>query len=136
MLLIGILAAVAAPRYVQTLSQHRADAAARRIVLDLELARRQAEMTSTDRTVTFDTVVEEYQLVGLDRLDRRAGDYTVRLGDETYGSDLVSADLGGDAQIVFSGYGLPDSGGTVVVQSGGVQRTVLVDAQTGKAQVQ
>ena len=45
-------------------------------------------------------------------------------------------DMGGDAQLTFDGYGLPDTGGFVIVQAGDYQYTVVVDPETGAAEVQ
>ena len=60
----------------------------------------------------------------------------VTLSEDPYGATLVSADLGGDVFIVFDGYGASDSGGTVIVKVGNIQKTIDVDPQTGKATVQ
>ena len=83
----------------------------------------------------FDSASEAYTLPGVQDLDHAALDYTVRLQDPPYEALMVSADFGGDEVLVFDGYGLPDSGGTVVVQSGQYQKTVSVDPTTGKASV-
>ena len=50
--------------------------------------------------------------------------------------EILAPVLSGDAQVVFDGYGMPDSGGTVIVQWGSIQKTVVLDADTGKASVQ
>lgn len=135
-LIIGIMTGLAAPRFARVVSRQRADAAARRIAVDLELARRSATMSSSSRTVVFDPVAETYTLAEVDAFDRPTTTYVVRLGDDPHRADLVSADLGGDVEITFNGYGLPDTGGSVVVQVGGEQRTITVSPETGKARVE
>lgn len=136
LLIFGISAAVAVPRFTRSLSRGRADAAARRIIADLALAQRNAKMTSSSKTVIFAPSTDLYEIDGLRSIDHPAKGYTVRLGDATYQVDLVKADLGGDAQVVFDGYGRPDSGGTIAVQVGQVQVTISLDADTGRAAIE
>jgi len=120
--------------YGQALSRRRVDAAASRIVADLNLARTNAIHTSAARTVVF--TAKGYRLNGVAHPDRTLGDYAVDLSLEPYQARLVSVDLGGDQQVVFSIYGTPDSGGQVVLAVGEWTRTVTLDAQMGTASVQ
>lgn len=135
-LIIGITAGVAVPRYVNSLWCYRTDAAAKRIAADLALAQRQAMISSSSRSVQFTTQTNSYSLVGVQSMDHPAGGYGVKLSDSPYQATLVSAAFGNDAVIIFDRYGMPDGGGSVVVQAGGVQKTITVDANTGKATVQ
>jgi len=132
----AILAAMALPRYAGALSRYHAEAAARRIAADLALARDRARTYGAQRSVTFNPAAEQYQIPGLRDLKSSSGDYVVNLADRPYRADLVSADFGGDATVVFDGYGVPDGGGQVVVQVGEYQKTVVLDPNTGKAAVQ
>jgi len=130
---LAIVAAIAAPRYANTLANQRLEAAARRIVADLALAQRQAKFSGTSQTVSFDASKSSYRLAGVQKLDRSAGDYTVALAGEPYQVSIVSASFGADAEIIYDGYGVPDSGGTVTIQAGGYQMVITVDADTGRA---
>lgn len=137
LLILAILAAAAAPRFIGSLHRYRAEAAAARVAHDLRFARRQATAQSASQTVQFNSpAAHQYELVNLDDPHRPGQPYVVNLASEPYLAVIVSADFGGDATIVFNGYGRPDSIGTVTVQSGTVQRIVTVDADTGKAEVQ
>ena len=40
------------------------------------------------------------------------------------------------AGVTFDAYGVPDNGGSIVIQVGTEQRKITVDADTGKASVQ
>jgi prepilin-type N-terminal cleavage/methylation domain-containing protein len=135
-LVIGILTAVAVPRYADGLCWHRAETAAERIRADLALAQRRARMASASQTVSFDPVDHAYMIPGVPHLDHPGWEYQVDLQAAPYAASIVSADFGGDAALVFDGYGAPDSGGTVVVQSGKHQKTITVDPETGKATIQ
>lgn len=134
--IISILAAIAVPRYANSLARYRADAAARRIVADLDYARQFARSSSASVTVQFKTITNRVQLTGVPSLNDPGVDWQVELEHAPYRADLVSADFGGDAVVVFNGYGDPDSGGTAVVSVGSVVKTVVLDPDTGKAVVQ
>ncbi|HEY2413114.1 MAG TPA: type II secretion system protein [Pirellulaceae bacterium] len=136
-LIIGILAAVATPNWAAVLAKYRADAAAQRIVTDLGRVQSLAYSTSTAQTLTLNVTQSTYQIAGLRGLDRASSIYTVDLTAEPYCSALVSANFAGATQISFDGYGQPAvAGGTIVVTCGSQQRTVTVDATTGKATYQ
>ena len=57
----------------------------------------------------------------------------VDLKADPYAATIVSASFGGQPTLTFDMYGGVSSGGSVVVQAGGTQKTITVDANTGKA---
>ena len=61
-LLIGIITAVAAPRFADAVVRYRADAAAKRVAADLEFARRIAKTSGKSQTVTFSLIANGYSL--------------------------------------------------------------------------
>jgi Tfp pilus assembly protein FimT len=134
--IMGIFAALAAPRYGRASTRYRADLAAQRIAADLRWAQACAKAASAPRTVSFSTAAQQYQVLGVPSPDGVAGDYTVSLSAEPYRADLVSVSFATGPQIVFDGWGVPDGGGTVVVAAGTQQKTVTVAAGTGRATVQ
>ena len=134
-MIIALMAGIAVPRFSSAMARQRLDAAARRIVADLSLARRQARTSTTSQTVSFDVKTNSYRLVGMAHPNRAATEYQVSLSEEPYQAILVSADFGGDAEIVFDGYGMPDTDGFVLIQVGSRQEQIGVDADTGKASI-
>lgn len=134
--IMAIFAAMAVPRYADAAARFRADAAARRIAGDLGLARGEARAASQTKTVTFDVNSDRVSIAGIGGLDSASSPYVTSLGEEPYRAALVSADFGGDAEVVFDGYGVPDTGGTVLVQVGQNQKKISLDGDTGKASVQ
>lgn len=134
--IIAVIATIAAPRFGMARGRYQVDLAARRIVADLGLAQSHAKSQSAACTVSFSAATETYQLADVSALDGDATDYTVDLTVQPYGADLASANFGGDSDVVFDGWGLPDSAGTVVVTVQSEQRTIVLDAETGKAAVQ
>ena len=136
LVIVSALAGVAAPRYANSISRYRADLAAQRVAADLSQARRHALTTGAAETVTFTPASEQYQIAGLQSMDRSADDYVVSLSASPYRADLVSASFGGNATVVFDAYGVPDDGGQIVVQAGHFQKTIVLDADSGRATVQ
>ena len=136
MLVLGILAAAAGPRFANSIVQYRAQAAARRVAADLNFARRNAITTSTPRTVDFDLTNNLYTLAGIKDPDHPAMDYQVTLSNTGYPASVAAADFNGNPTVTFDIFGRPDSGGTVLVQAGSNIEAIAVDAESGKAAVQ
>jgi prepilin-type N-terminal cleavage/methylation domain-containing protein len=134
-LILGILAAVAVPRFARAISGRRVDAAALRVASDLLLAQRRARQTSASQTISFNVTAGTYTVLGMSDPDHPSTTYTVRLSEPPYEVLISSANFGGDAQLVFSGWGIPDSGGSVVVQGQTCVKTITVAAGTGEVSV-
>jgi len=134
--IFAVLAAMAVPRYGRATARYRADVAARRIAADIALTRKSARSAGAKRTLSFSVASGEYSVAGLADLRDSSADYRVDLKARPYEARMLSADFGGDAELVFDGYGAPDSGGRVRVQVGEAVRTVLFDANTCEATVQ
>ena len=133
--IMGIIAAMAAPRYASAICRFQVDTAARRLIRDLTTARERARSQGANQTVNFTVASDTYTVVGMSGLDGSAN-YTVNVSGEPYKASIVSANFGGQSSILFDGYGVPTSGGTAVLSAGGYTKTVTVDAQTGRASLQ
>ena len=137
-LIIGIITAVAAPRFAEAMVRYRADAAAKRVAADLNFARRIAKTSGKSQAVTFSLITNSYGLPGVTDLNHSSRTYSVDLTETGYPATLVSVSFGKsgmDTMVTFDRYGRPDAGGSVVVQSGSEQRTINLDAMTGKASI-
>jgi len=137
--IMGVIAAIAAPRYAASIANYHADFPARRLASDLALARASARANSSSRTVSFNTGASSYAISGMAALDARPGGYSVSLPAAPYESiikTLTFSDGKNDGQLVFNGFGAPDSGATITIGCGSFQRVVSVDASTGVASVQ
>lgn len=133
--IMGMLAAVAIPRYANSIARRRVELAAGRIVEDLALARAQAMATSASCTVTFLGGSERVRINGMKPLDPGGAVYITELSQSPYQVNLRDIDFGGDNQVIFNGFGVPDSGGTARVLVGNYARTITLDPQTGRAEV-
>jgi prepilin-type N-terminal cleavage/methylation domain-containing protein len=127
-LLVGILAASAIPRYAASLESWRSKEAASLVAADLRLAANEAQRTSTTQRVAFDVVGNRYTLSDSERFDFNDQTYERNVADSDYDGQLTSANFDGGATVTFDIYGRPDHAGTVVVRSGGVSRTVTLHA--------
>lgn len=135
-MIVGIVAAMAVPRYVGAMNRYHVDAAARRVVADIDHARSQATARSRSRRMEFRVSGGQIWMLEMGTLEDPTDKYKTKLKDEPYASEMESADFGGDHYLVFDGYGKPDSGGSVVVRRGELVRTISVDADTGRAEIQ
>lgn len=135
-LLLGIFAAMAGPRFATTIARHRADSTARRIAADLELVRNRARVTSQTHTVTFDKTANTYACAAISDPDHPGKPYTARLSETSYPARMTIVNVGGDSALNFDGYGSPDSSATITVSSGSSSRSVIVNSATGVVSVQ
>ena len=135
-LVLGILAAAGAPKFVTSLNYHRADAAARGIVLAIHTVRSAARTASQQKSIAFDIADNSFTITGVVNPDHPTQVHKIKLSGSAYRTKLTSANLGGDGILIINGFGIPDSGGTIVVTTGNKSRTVVVDSDTGTATIQ
>ncbi len=133
LLILGIVSAVAMPTFYDSLLFHRVESAARRVKADLELARSQARLTSTNQSITFAN--SSYTISNTKSLDNANHLYTVDLTQQPYSLDSATANFSNTATASFDGYGAPASGGTVVLMSKSHQCTITLDGATGEATI-
>ncbi len=134
--ILAIVGAMVVPRYAAASGRYRADLAARRIVADLELVRTRAKVSGASLTAIFSPPDNRYRIPGISAPNHPTSAYIVELDEAPYRAQIVSANFGNLKRVTFDGWGLPDNGGTVVVRVGVTDRTVVLDADTGKASVQ
>ena len=132
--IVGLVAAIAAPRYAASLARLRLESATQRLRSDIDLARQQARATSAPVTLWFRVNLNAVKILEMPRLDDPGSVYRTALGEDPYRCTLTAADFGGDDLLVFDGYGRPDSGGTLRIVHGGAGRTLTV-AANGKVSV-
>ena len=130
------LAAIAAPRYQESIIRYRADLAARRVAADLELAQATAKAKGSAQTVIINEGTDTVVLSGRAGLDPHVTEYCTELSESPYRADVTESSFPDDNNIIFDGWGIPDSGGYAIVQVGSETRTISVDADTGKATIQ
>jgi prepilin-type N-terminal cleavage/methylation domain-containing protein len=143
-MITGILFAAGVPTYINSLSSYRAMITIKRIAADLEYAQAVARRTNTSLTINFSTANSNYTLIGVTNISSRAGTtYIVEVDDEPYYGVIHSVSFNGngatdaeDSVIIFDRFGIPDSGGTLVIKCGSYQKQLTVDAATGQVTTQ
>lgn len=135
LLIMSILATVSTLLVGKSTNLFRADVAARGIVSAIDTVRTNARYSSAGKRIQFSVTNNTFTLVGAVNPDNSGQPWVVSLNGRVYEATLKSVDLGGDAELIFSGFGTPDSGGTILITAGGTSRTVTVDAATGKATI-
>lgn len=138
--ILGVVTAIAVPRFGSGMSRYQLDAAARRVVADLEWARAEAMAQSTTIEVQFEFQTHRYVLKGVESINRDSVDNAVALSEEPYNAQIISA-FGkniGDAthSMFFDMYGKADQTGTIEVKVGGDSLFIDVDSETGKVALQ
>lgn len=132
--ILGVISAIAIPRFGGSMALHRLDAAARRIAADLKLARNRAMTTSANQIFRIDGA--GYSLIGMPDPDHPAQEYRVPLAEACHGAAWIYIDAGGDSDLVFNMYGAPDSAATLRIRLGDTSRTIVVAADTGRVEIQ
>ena len=132
---LGILASIAVPRFGTLMARRHVDAAATRIAADLAFARQRAKLSVTQQKVKFLISQNRYEFPELADPAHPGREYRVGLTEEPYNAMIISADFGGDLEVIFDGYGVPDSDGTVVIAVGSYRKTLTLNASTGRVTV-
>jgi prepilin-type N-terminal cleavage/methylation domain-containing protein len=136
---VGVLSAIAVPKYSNSMNRYRVNIAAKRVVADLALARAVARASGAGQVVDFSTRANGYVFTGYAAPDGKTGDYIVLLSDDPYKVKISSVSFGTatpPAQTVtFTRFGVPELDGTIVVTCGDYSKSVVVDSITGRAEV-
>lgn len=135
-LIMGLVAATASPKFAALLTSYTAEAAARRVAADLNYAASAAAQTSQSVTVTFDVSGDSYSVAGVDSPDHPGAAWVVSLTTGGTNVDLVSADFAASQTVTFNAYGRPNNPGSIILSSGSDSATIVVDAATGRATLQ
>lgn len=132
-IIVGILGAMAMPRLSNVMRRQRLDMAGRQLMEDIQLARIQAIRDKSNTVIDFDLTNRRYTLQSQNGNRTSGGAYTVNL--KVKGSDrikLLSASFGGNPQLTFTKFGVPQSSGTVTITDGVDQQVLTVSGTTGR----
>lgn len=132
--IIGVMAALAVPRFAQASDRYRARLAADRIARDIAHTRARAMSLGASQTISFSEAQASYTIVGMNNPDG-TGSYTVLLNAPPYHCARVKPDFAGADSLTFNGYGVASSAGTVTVKSASTTCIVTVGAGAGLATV-
>jgi Tfp pilus assembly protein FimT len=136
--ILAVLGAVGVPRYSLALVRYRASITANRVAADLALAQNIAKTSSAGQTINFSYANNNYQFPGYTSPlgVTSQTNYTTNLSADPYDATIFSVNFNGATQLTYDRFGQPSSGGLITIQVGTTQKTIAVDANTGKAAVQ
>ena len=125
--IIGVIAAIAMPRFAQATARQQLEAAADRVMSDIELARARALAASSTVTMTFDRDEDLYSL------DAVGGDaFTLKLNEPPYNTRIASLNFGGISTLTFNGYGIPSGSGQITVKHSNTQKIKILLSAEGQ----
>ena len=133
--ILGAIAGIAVPRLGNANLHYRAESAAWRIAANLASARQQARISGARYKVAFDLSTHKYSI--LSRSEDGSYDLIeeVDLSLEPYGVLIIAVDFEDHTDIKFDGFGVPNRGGIIVIQAGTHQKTITVDASSGRTTI-
>lgn len=123
--LIGVMAAVAVPRFAAASTRYRVDAAVQQIIADLNVTAALANRASASRTISFEPDDETYTLVDQPSKADPDEDQVVHLGREPFGVNLLQVTFGADTEVAVSGHGLLLESGQLTVAAGRHARRLI-----------
>lgn len=130
LVILALLSAVAVPRTGNMLRRSRLDLASRRLLADLQLTRSQAIRDSAERKLMLDLSLQQYTMPQHGGTNRT---HTVALNVSPYeGVRLVGSSFN-PPEVIFNRLGLPQSGGTIMLQAGSEIVTITISSTTGRA---
>lgn len=132
-MVIGTIAGLALPAYGGAVARYRLDSASHRLVADSQRALVHARAFGAPVTVRYDTAAHTVTFGGVPDLSNV--DTVLDLRRHPMDAWINTADFDGRQQYIVSGYGVPDSGGQVVLRNTSGARTILFEATTGMVSV-
>ncbi len=133
LIIVGLLSAIAVPRFAGAMQSGNADLAARKLAADLRLAQARAIQTQQQQSVVFSKDGLSYTLSGVTDPDHPSRSYVVLLNQPPYTNTLIAGvDLNGEQILTFDRFGSPSAPGTIVLATGKRTRTVRIGAGAGR----
>ena len=143
-LILGIVSAVAAPRFSNALVSSQLKSAGQRIVADLQFARNQAKTKSDLVTVQFLTSPDRYVISGVNHPDRKAGDYIVEISEICPSYSAITPSFDGETSFQFTHLSTAQVGspatnlssGSIVLAVGSDSIQINIDPVSGQVSLQ
>jgi len=138
-LITGIVAAVAVPKYMSSLNRYRTEVAAQRLAQDIEMCRRQARFTGQNVTLDISYGKNYYRILNFESPLRPGSPYEVVLG-ESYNSPSLcpvsngqlmteSRTTSSDLTIIFDRYGVPSQRAEIGIRCGEASSIVQLSSE-------
>ncbi len=130
--IVGVLAAIAVPRFSRAITRQRVENAANRLMADLDYAATLARTSGTPVQLKFVKGTQPTESYYFFKVAPDNMTYEVVLRDEPYGVILKNA----PDRLDFDIYGMPDGSKTFELRGGDAVRVVSIDRDTGEVTLQ
>ncbi len=135
LIIMALLAGIATPRYFSTITNQQLAAVQRKIQTDLAYAQRCARLKSKKQKIQFDVLNDSYTLKKIPDLDRPGTEFQVQLDQGPYNATIVSANFGGPSVLTYDAYGVPVTGGSIVVRVRDQDLTFTISNASGTGDI-
>ncbi|MEN0111595.1 MAG: GspH/FimT family pseudopilin [Planctomycetota bacterium] len=125
-MLLGVLAGVAAPKYTAALAAVNLEAATKRLAADVRRARAHAIDSAQQVEIVFEPVAEAYHCGQISDPSRPDQTLSVALVERFGGVRIAGADFGGGETLTFDWRGQPNAAGEVKLAAGGASGIVVI----------
>jgi len=126
-MILGILAGVAAPRYSTAMTAVQLEAAAKQLAADLRRAQSVALATATSVVVAINPATETYSSHSLPDPRRPAATLSENVSARGRGVQIVSSTFGAGTDVTFNFRGEPSAAGAVTIAAGGQTAVITVN---------
>lgn len=138
-LIMGIIASIAVPKYLDSVDRYRLEMSGKRLTDDLAYVQRIARQTGSIATISLSATTHSYQIAQAKSLDRPSQVYDVSLSGTPYRSSIERLALTSDTTsnltsttITFDRFGSADRSITIGLKSGKYRRSYSIDARSGR----
>lgn len=135
LVVISIMAGLALPAYGGAVARYRLQSATHNLTSDIDRATQHASASMTEVTIIFNTATHRVRFTGLPGKDNPGVAHVLDLQDHPNGASISSANFSGLQQYTISAFGIPSSGGTVVLRGAGTSTNIVVDGSTGAVSI-
>jgi len=135
LVIISAFAGLALPAYGSAVARYRLDSAAYELSGELDRAAAHARMVGAMVTIRFNVAGDTVEFDDVPHRTTNATSYSIDLRESPRDAGIVSADFNTAEEYTVSGFGVPSSGGVVMLQNTAAARQLTIDAATGRSRV-
>lgn len=128
MIMMGVIGAMAVPRYQNSLAKYRVDSSANRLIAELERARETARAGSVTIKATVKTSDSTCSFTGVKSLDLKSGTTVIEFNKDPYSTKIRATTYAVGGALTLDAWGQVATAGTIDLVSGGEARRVHVEA--------
>lgn len=126
-MVLGVLAGIAAPRYSAAMTAVQLEAAAKQLAADLRRAQTVAMAKATSVAVSIDPATETYRSTSLPDLKRPTATLSENVAARGHGVQISASTFGAGTNVTFNFRGEPTVAGAVTIAAGSQTAVITVN---------